>query len=79
MIVTAVQCKLCKDIIFSRARHDFRECSCGKTFVDGGFEYLRYGGEAEEEVKKVEVATTKQELYDDWNLLRDKFGLIKGE
>lgn len=41
---TGVKCKLCDDIIFSEHRHDFKECLCGKTFVDGGYDYLRYGG-----------------------------------
>jgi hypothetical protein len=32
----AIYCKLCKDTIRSRFRHDFKTCSCGKTFIDGG-------------------------------------------
>ena len=43
--VKGVQCFSCKDAIWSRHRHDFRKCSCGKTFVDGGRDYLRCGGE----------------------------------
>lgn len=34
-------CKQCKDHLVSRHRHDFVSCSCGKSFVDGGLEYLR--------------------------------------
>ena len=33
-----VKCPVCKDIVFSRTTHDFRYCSCGNLFVDGGFE-----------------------------------------
>jgi len=40
-----VKCASCKDVIFSDYRHDFKYCSCGNTFVDGGLDYLRYGGE----------------------------------
>lgn len=40
---SGVQCLSCKDIIVSLHRHDFRVCSCGHTFVDGGSDYLRYG------------------------------------
>jgi len=37
------QCKLCKDIIESKYRHDFVSCKCGEIFVDGGRDYLRRG------------------------------------
>lgn len=79
MIVRAVQCKQCKDIIYSRARHDFRTCTCGAIFIDGGFDYIRIGGDIEEPLIEVEVNATQQELYSDWNSTYDKFGLIKGE
>lgn len=39
--MTKVKCKLCGDIIESKYRHDFQECSCKKTFVDGGNVYIR--------------------------------------
>jgi hypothetical protein len=29
-------CKLCGVIVESKARHDFRSCSCGNLSVDGG-------------------------------------------
>lgn len=38
-----IQCKNCNDRIFSFYRHDFKWCSCGNVFVDGGRDYLRYG------------------------------------
>ena len=40
-----IQCALCKDIIESIHRHDFKCCKCGKTFVDGGKSYQHYGSE----------------------------------
>jgi hypothetical protein len=40
-----IRCGFCKDILFSWSGHDFKKCWCGKTFVDGGFDYLRWGGE----------------------------------
>lgn len=40
---TGIQCQDCKDIIFSEYQHDFKECKCGKCFVDGGFSYQRVG------------------------------------
>ena len=82
MKINALKCKKCSDTIFSRAQHDFHYCSCGATFVDGGFEYIRYGWEPDvgrpEEVE-IEVEATKAELYQDWNKRTDKFGIIKNE
>ena len=44
----AIRCKKCGDIIESNSIHDFKECSCGACFVDGGHEYLRFGGDPED-------------------------------
>ena len=41
---TGVMCPNCQEVLFSYSRHDFKECKCGDTFVDGGNDYLRYGG-----------------------------------
>lgn len=38
------QCLECKDIIESKHRHDFVKCKCGKSFIDGGDDYIRGGG-----------------------------------
>lgn len=43
IIKNSAQCKLCGDILVSKSRHDFKECSCGEIFVDGGNAYLRRG------------------------------------
>lgn len=81
MKVPATKCKNCGDIIFSRARHDFRECSCGQTFIDGGFsEYCRIGGnvvDTEKPFFEIEIEQTKEELYIDYNSYKDKYGVIK--
>jgi hypothetical protein len=39
------QCMKCYDIIESHHRHDFVRCRCGKIFLDGGMDYVRYGAE----------------------------------
>lgn len=78
--VNSVRCKLCKDVIYSRATHDFRWCSCSSTFVDGGLDYIRTGSYAgSSKVKKILVAASEDELFNDWNLKINKFGLIKHE
>lgn len=39
--ITGIQCKSCKDLIFSMFKHDFKQCYCTKAFVDGGRGYMR--------------------------------------
>ena len=39
----ALRCRHCGDVIESKSVHDFKQCSCGAIFVDGGCEYLRRG------------------------------------
>lgn len=77
--VTTVTCLKCGAEMYSRARHDFHGCKCG-IYVDGGFDYLRYGGWSngnEKPTTRVRyVNATRRELYDDWNTRADKFGFI---
>lgn len=44
IIRNAARCKRCGDVIESKSRHDWKQCSCGAIFVDGGRDYLRHGG-----------------------------------
>lgn len=78
--VQAITCPRCKDTIFSRARHDFRTCSCRGVHIDGGFAHLKMGWDPEigppPEPKPLEVAASRRLLYDDWNSRADKWGLI---
>jgi ribosomal protein S27E len=77
--VCTVTCGKCGDEIFSRARHDFRSCKCGKTFIDGGFDYVKGGFDPDvgfsQGVRYVNA--TRAELYQDWNTQKDKFGKIR--
>lgn len=43
VIVNKVRCKKCGDIIESIHTYDFKRCSCGAIFIDGGKDYQRYG------------------------------------
>ena len=38
-----IKCLDCGDEIYSAHRHDFKYCTCGNVFVDGGMDYLRQG------------------------------------
>jgi hypothetical protein len=41
LLLNAVQCLSCDEVIVSRHRHDFKSCKCGNVSVDGGLEYKR--------------------------------------
>ncbi|WP_062351165.1 MULTISPECIES: DUF7695 domain-containing protein [Bacillaceae] len=43
VLINKVRCKKCDDIIESKHSYDFKRCSCGAIFVDGGKNYQRYG------------------------------------
>jgi len=78
--VTAIKCPKCGDVIFSRARHDCHSCSCGTISIDGGFDYTRVLFSPGIEPPKpfnLEVEQTREEIYLDWNLSIDKFGVIQ--
>ena len=77
--VNAIVCPKCGDTLYSRARHDYRNCTCGEVVVDGGFDYLRVAYK-KKDPKRVEVwvDASIKDLYRDWNLSEDKYGLIRG-
>lgn len=79
MKVFAVRCPQCGDIIYSRAHYDFHYCSCRYVFIDGGFEYSRFGAESLNNIDQLEidVKATKEGLYKDWSEDTNKFGTIK--
>ena len=81
IFVNTIQCPNCGDIIYSRARHDFRSCTCGDTFIDGGFDYTRIGAKEHNKVqvkKKLIKNVTRKDLFNDWNYNGNRYGLIGG-
>jgi len=44
IVLNAVKCCNCNQVVVSAHRHDFRECECGNIFTDGGHDYTRRGG-----------------------------------
>ena len=80
MLVKGIKCPNCKDIIYSRTRHDFHYCSCRACAIDGGTDYVKVlynPTQPYTDIVSVEIEATQKELYDDWNLHQDKFGRIK--
>ena len=75
VIVVGVQCSKCKDIILSRAHHDYHTCSCKDTAIDGGRSYLSVTF-ATVSPKRVSIELVGglyvAHLYDDWNHSLDK-------
>lgn len=64
------QCLECNDIIESKHRHDFQKCKCGKSFIDGGDDYIRGGGylvpvlDALDEDMFDNIELTEEDLHD---------------
>lgn len=75
--VATLICKLCGDTIFSRARHDFRACSCGAVSIDGGFDYTSINAYPDSMILKFRyIPATRNDLYRDWCLGINEYGLI---
>lgn len=39
-----IKCLSCNDIIESKYRHNLVNCKCGNCYIDGGQDYLHFGG-----------------------------------
>lgn len=78
MIVSALKCEDCGDIIFSRSRHDMRFCTCKKIAIDGGRDYIKvsWTDKIPKQIK-LKIKQTNSQLYFDWNTRKDKYGIIK--
>jgi len=70
------QCRKCGDTIESRHRHDFVRCACGSIFLDGGTEYIRYGGDSLDNINlQTETRSkTRQEVLEDIQRYRSYWG-----
>lgn len=60
IIRNSARCKVCGTHIISVHRHDFKECKCGKIFVDGGKDYLRRGGDLDA-IEETSLVIEKQD------------------
>lgn len=78
LLVKAVECGECKNIVYSRTEDDVRECSCGRVSVSGGLQYFNYEAHPDttHEIKKIEVRANPTALYDDWYTSTDQYGCM---
>lgn len=66
-----LKCLKCNDIIESKFTHDFRLCTCGAIFIDGGDEYTRIGG-FPEDMEWVEEDTDDNQRGESTELLSER-------
>lgn len=55
LIRNSAKCLKCDDEIVSEWQHDFKYCSCGNIFVDGGLAYTRHGFHDKKKYKDTSV------------------------
>lgn len=49
----AARCLDCNVVLYSRFRHDFKECPCGNLMVDGGSAYVRRGWKEQSRIEEI--------------------------
>ena len=77
MKITAIQCKVCGDIIWSRAEYDYHYCTCESVAIDGGVNPHKFVGNRDDyEIKEIELDITEDDAHDDWNNRTNKLGII---
>jgi Zn finger protein HypA/HybF involved in hydrogenase expression len=47
------KCRKCGDIIESTYRHDFKCCTCGAIFVDGGNDLMAFGYDKKDQFERI--------------------------
>lgn len=66
IVLNKLKCLQCEVVLISHNRHDYKVCSCSnETTIDGGTDYLRYGGK---DMSKIELQTVFAD--DDFELVR---------
>jgi len=60
--VLGLRCLRCKDIVWSRHRHDFRSCKCGACAVDGGRDYLKITYADRNDTQNVDITLNGEKI-----------------
>ena len=63
-----IKCLLCGDIIESKSVHDLVSCKCESCYVDGGEDYLHFGGKDFDKIliifnDNTEILASNQKIY----------------
>ena len=66
--MSRAQCLDCEDILESKHRHHFVKCQCGNSFLDGGDDYVRGGGNLLPLLDDMFDDDSFLDDYDDYNL-----------
>jgi len=69
---TLLECKWCGDKIYSHVSGEFRECKCGKIFIDETEFYTRCGGEIE---SIIQHGIDERDFL--WGVLNDEWDVKK--
>ena len=79
MEIGCIYCYKCKDLIYSRARHDLRYCSCKSVSVDGGLDCFdgSFTPGIGHQIVILDLPVNKSMLYQDWHHNQTKYGCIK--
>ena len=77
--INAVQCKGCNDIIYSRSQTDERSCGCKSSSIVGGIDKIKFKSKTGCMELKISIDSGIRELYEDWALWHDNYGIIKND
>lgn len=63
-----IKCLICGDIIESKSVHDLVSCKCESCYIDGGQDYLHFGGKDYNKIlilfnDGTEIVASDQENY----------------
>ena len=63
-----IKCLVCGDIIESKYSHDLVSCKCNNCYIDGGQDYLHFGGNDFSKIliifdDRTEVLASDEEKY----------------
>ena len=81
MKVRAIHCHNCKDIVYSRAQEDYRECGCGLVNTWGGQTFTNFDAipDAEYDILNLNIDATSDDMYVDWLEMDDKHGIVRSQ